>query len=101
MSVCEKDPMTAAFAMFVGCSSMNHLYQHFRVAFPIDYCLKHFLIAFAVCPGHIVAQSESAPLKGSVQFVGVVVDIFIEIHDAAVELTHILNYGAGHKTAFD
>ena len=29
---------------------MNHLYQHFRVAFPIDYCLKHFLIAFYYCP---------------------------------------------------
>ena len=50
---------------------------------------------------HIVAQPESAPLEGGIKLVGVVGPVIVEVHDAAVQLAHVLDNRLRNETAFN
>ncbi len=87
--------------MLVDCSSVYHFHQFLRIGYAIYDCLQHGLITSGFDSGDVVAQAESTSLKCGIEFVAVVGHVFVEVHDASVQLAHVLDYRLGHETASD
>lgn len=87
--------------MLVDGSSVYHFHQFFRIGYALYDCLQRRLIAFGFDGGDVVAQTESTSLQGGVEFVAVVGHVIVEIHDAPVQLTHILHNRLRNETALD
>ncbi len=88
-------------AMLVDRPSVYHFHQLVRTGSTSDDCHQHLLIAPGLYCVDVVAQTESASLHRSIKFVAIVCHILVEIHDATVELAHVLNNRFWHEAPFD
>lgn len=87
--------------MFVDSPAMNQQDKFIGIGLPLRNRADDALVALAAGIGYVVAKAEPATLHGRVKLVLVIGQILVEIEDATVQLTHVLNDRIGHKTLPD